>query len=107
LKVWDINTKNLIKERDTGSEICSIISSQLTNDILTGHGYKSNAICVWRTKNLKRSCKLEHHESRVLSLHLGPESKSFVSVSPDETMCFWSLMEQKTTESSKNSEIFS
>lgn len=92
LKVWNLNTKSLIQEKNTGSQICSIFSAKHTNDIYTGHGHPSNSINVWRVKGLKKVVSLKEHSKRVLYLEQSPSGERFLSASPDETMCFWSTL---------------
>lgn len=66
LKVWNLSTKELIQERQTNSQICSLIAAKNTNDIFTGHGHPNNQLGIWRVKNLKRVAQIKQHSERVL-----------------------------------------
>lgn len=90
LKSWNTNTKKMICERDTGSQICSIITGLNSNDVYTSHGYPGNFVQVWRAKGLKKVTKLNQHEERVLSMALSPKGDQFITASADETLCYWS-----------------
>lgn len=83
LKAWNTQEKKLLYERNTGSQICSIVTGSKTNDVFTCHGYPDNLVNVWRAKGLKRVSKLKHHEERVLSLALSPDGESMISASAD------------------------
>lgn len=89
LKIWSVQQSDPIFERDTGSQICCLAFSKLTNDVITGHGAPQNEISFWRTNGLKKVGSIFGHSARVLNLGLIEKGTSLVSVSADETMRFW------------------
>ena len=95
IKTWNVRTRELIQERDTGSQVCSLVFSKLTNDIISAHGYPSNEITVWRANGLKKVGSIYGHLERVLYLKLSPCASTVVSCSGDETLRFWKLYENK------------
>jgi cell division cycle 20-like protein 1 (cofactor of APC complex) len=91
LRIWDLNKKKLVCEKDTGSQICNLVFSKLDNEIITSHGFSNNEINIWNLKSLDNVCKLTGHTSRVLYLAISPEGKYVVSGAGDETLRFWDL----------------
>ena len=91
IRTWDMTTGNVIDLRDTGSQVCSLLFSQLTRDVITTHSDFSNEICVWRTSKLKKVGSMTGHEERALSLCLSPDKSTILTASSDETMRFWKL----------------
>ena len=91
LNIWNSNTKELIGSRDTSSQICSLVFSTLTNDVITSHGIPNNEINIWRTKGLKKVGSLVGHSDRVLYTALSPCGSNLLTGSPDETLRFWKL----------------
>lgn len=50
LKIWDTQTNNLIKEKNTESQICCLKYSKIENEIITSHGFSTNEINIWKEK---------------------------------------------------------
>ena len=95
LKTWNVRTRELINERDTGSQICSILFSKQTNDLITGHGYPNNEITIWRTNGLKKVGSINGHAERVLYLKLSHCGSTLISCAGDETLKFWKLYDNE------------
>lgn len=95
IRIWDVSSEALIDWRDTGSQICNLVYSHLTNDIITTHGYPNNEICVWRSQGLKKVGTMTGHEQRPLTLCLSPDKTCILTASSDESMRFWRLFEAK------------
>lgn len=91
LNIWNASTKENIHSRDTGSQICSLVFSTMTNDIITSHGAPGNEINIWRTKGLKKVGSLMGHSDRVLYTALSPCGTSLLTGSSDETLRLWKL----------------
>lgn len=93
IKTWNVRTKELIHERLTDSQVCSMVFSKHTNDLITAHGHPYNEINIWRANGLKKVGSLRGHNERVLYLNLSPCATTLVSCSGDETLRFWKLYE--------------
>ena len=108
LRLWDLNKKKLIFEKDTGSQICNLVFSKLDNEIITSHGFSNNEINIWNLKGLTNVSKLTGHSSRVLYLAISPQGRYIVSGAGDETLRFWDLnyKEQKKIGSNFNKSFF-
>lgn len=110
IRIWNVNDKKLVDCRDTGSQVCNVIFSKLTDELITTHGFSNNEICIWRTKGLKKLHTLSGHTSRVLYLAISPNGQNIVTGAGDETLRFWNLnyedensgLEKKRTSLSMN-----
>lgn len=91
IRTFDTKRETLVDERETDGQVCSILFSRVTNDLISSHGLPSNDISVWRTNGLKRVVQLAGHDVRPLHICLSPDATTLVSAAPDETLRFWKL----------------
>lgn len=106
LRVWDVSKKKLIIEKDTGSQICSLVFSKLSDEIITSHGFSNNEINIWKSRDLDKVCSLKGHTSRVLYLTLSPDGENIVSGAGDETLRFWNLGYKRSCQNSSFVDLF-
>lgn len=99
LKIWNINNSTKIKEVDTGSQICNIIWSKLTNEIVTSHGFSRFHLTCWDYETLSPIAILKGHTFRVLHLALSSDGSTIVSGAGDETLRFWKVFEKQGSKS--------
>lgn len=60
-----------MNEIDTGSQVCNLLYSPVSNELVTTHGYSLNQINLWKWGNngsLEKTESLMGHRSRVLYL---------------------------------------
>lgn len=107
LRMWNSNNKEIISSRDTGSQICSLVFSSLTNDVITSHGIPDNEVNIWRAKGLKKVGSLIGHTERVLYTALSPCGSSLLTGSPDETLRFWNLYNDDQSKERKRRSLLS
>ncbi|GAA6027288.1 hypothetical protein JCM8097_002561 [Rhodosporidiobolus ruineniae] len=94
---WDTKTKAMKEEVDTGSQVCDIVWSRTSDELVSAHGFGTkppyNCLNVWkhgtRGRPTERMATLKGHTYRALHLALSPDS--VVSASGDETLRFWSV----------------
>lgn len=91
IKLWDINTGMNKGGIDTGSQLCNMMWGMNSNELVTAHGYSSNAVAVWKLNPFKCITQLSGHLSRVLYLSMSPDGRSIVTGSGDETLRFWEI----------------
>jgi WD40 repeat protein len=91
IRTFDTNRNIMVDERETDGQVCSLLFSRLTNDLISSHGLPSNDLSVWRTNGLKRVVQLMGHDVRPIHICLSPDATMLVSASPDETLRFWRL----------------
>lgn len=95
IRVWNTNILSLECERNVEAQVCSIVYSKLTNDIVSGLGSDFNEIKMWRSKNLKLVGSMIGHTDRPLHLALSPDGSILATASPDETLRFWKIFDEK------------
>lgn len=96
IRTYDVSRSLLVDERETDGQVCSIVFSRLTNDLISSHGLPTNDISVWRTNGLKRVVQLMGHEVRPIHICLSPDGSTLISASADETLRFWRLFDNES-----------
>ena len=89
LRFWNTLTNTQLACLDTGSQLCSLMFSKNTNEIVSTHGYSQNEIVIWKYPTLERVATLSGHFHRVLYLAMSPDGESIVTGAGDETLRFW------------------
>ncbi|TKX27531.1 WD domain-containing protein 3 [Elsinoe australis] len=89
---------NLIRSHDTGSQVCNLMFSTLTNEIVSTHGYSQNAISIWKYPSMSQVVSLTGHTYRVLYLSMSPNGDTIVTGAGDETLRFWDVFGGKAKE---------
>lgn len=105
IKAWNTARDKLLFSRETEGQVCALLHSQLTSDVISARGGNENEIEVWRANGLKRVGSLSGHTERPLYLAWSPEGDVLLSVSSDETMRFWQVY--RTQRKSRNYDDFS
>ena len=95
IKSWNVAKEKMMFSRDIEGQVCAMIYSQLTNDVITAKGNPQNDIEVWRSNGFKKVGNLLGHTERPLYLAWSPDGTVLLSVSSDETMRFWQLYKNK------------
>lgn len=97
LKVWDIQTCELIESINTNSQVTCLKSSQSTSELVSAHGYDDNNLMVWDTssKKMRKIAVLGGHTQRVLHLGLSPNGQNVISGAGDQTLRFWKVFPSK------------
>jgi len=93
IKTWDCVDNKCLRAVDTGSQVCNILFSKDGKELVSAHGYMSNAISVWNSSNLARIGAFLGHYNRVLHLAMSPDGESVVTGAGDETLKFWKLFQ--------------
>ena len=101
IKFWNTKAGVEVNSIDTGSQVCNLMWSKSSNEIVSTHGYSDNAIVVWKYPSLKKMATLTGHSLRVLYLAMSPDSETVVTGAGDETLRFWKLF-PKTNKQSVN-----
>ena len=58
IKTWSTIEMNCQNSRDSGSQVCNMLFSTSTNELVTTHGYSLNSINVWDAKNMNKMATL-------------------------------------------------
>lgn len=76
---------------ETGSQVCNLLFSKNSNELVSTHGYSDNAIVVWKYPSMKKVATLTGHSLRVLYLAMSPDGETIVTGAGDETLRFWKV----------------
>ncbi|KNZ71399.1 Fizzy-related like protein [Termitomyces sp. J132] len=83
----------MLNELDTGSQVCNLIWSLTSHELVSTHGFSSttaqNQICIWKYPALTMVASLTGHTNRVLYLAMSPDGETIVTGAGDETLRFW------------------
>lgn len=94
IKVWNTLTGNRINNVETGSQVCNLIWSKNSNELVSTHGYSRNQIIVWKYLSMQQIAQLTGHTYRVLYLSMSPDGETIVTGAGDETLRFWNVFEK-------------
>ncbi|KAG5417001.1 CDH1 [Candida metapsilosis] len=103
IKTWNTLTGNMIHDVDTGSQVCNLIWSKNSNELVSTHGYSRNQIIVWKYPSMQQIAQLTGHTYRVLYLSLSPDGETIVTGAGDETLRFWNVFEKNKNSDSPSS----
>ncbi|TKA23293.1 hypothetical protein B0A50_07350 [Salinomyces thailandicus] len=87
-------TPHLLRSHDTGSQVCNLLFSHLTPELVSTHGYSQHAINIWKYQpsfSLSPVVSLTGHTYRVLYLAMSPDGSVIVTGAGDETLRFWDV----------------
>ena len=83
IKFWNTLDGTLLDSIDTGSQVCNLMFSKNTKEIVSTHGYSNNEITVWKYPSLQKMTTLTGHSSRVLFLAMNPSGETIVTGAGD------------------------
>ena len=85
----------MIKEVDTGSQVCNLSWSKNSDEIISTHGYSQNQIVIWKYPRMEQVVSLTGHTFRVLYLAMSPDGQTVVTGAGDETLRFWKIFNRR------------
>ena len=91
IRFWNTTNFEPILKVDTGSQVCNLVFSKSSNELVSTHGYSLNQINVWKLPNMQKIKTLTGHSFRVLYLSLSPDGQSIVTGAGDKTLKFWNI----------------
>ncbi|KAI9568894.1 WD40 repeat-like protein [Boletus coccyginus] len=99
IRFWNTFTGTMLNELDTGSQVCNLIWSHTSHELVSTHGFSSttaqNQICIWRYPSLSQVASLTGHTHRVLYLAMSPDGETIVTGAGDETLRFWNAFPRR------------
>ncbi|PFH48551.1 hypothetical protein AMATHDRAFT_5693 [Amanita thiersii Skay4041] len=99
IRFWNVSTGSMLNELDTGSQVCNLIWSMTSHELVSTHGFSStiaqNQICIWKYPTLNMVASLTGHTNRVLYLAMSPDGETIVTGAGDETLRFWNAFPKK------------
>ena len=91
IKVFNCDSNKIIKNVETGSQVCALLWNEKEREIISSHGFNKNQITIWNYQKMRKICELKGHMSRVLYLTMSPDNNNICSGSGDETLRFWKI----------------
>ena len=73
----------------TASQVCNMVWSPHTNDLVTTHGFSEHQVLRWSYPRLQTTGIMSGHQQRVLHLCISPDGQTVVTGSADQTLRFW------------------
>lgn len=107
IKFWNTLDGSLLDSIDTGSQVCNLMFSKNTKEIVSTHGYSNNEITIWKYPSLQKTATLTGHSSRVLFLAMSPSGETIVTGAGDETLRFWNAFPSKASKETRPSGLSS
>ncbi|RDB20729.1 Fizzy-related [Hypsizygus marmoreus] len=99
IRFWNTINGSMLNELDTGSQVCNLIWSLTSHELVSTHGFSSttaqNQICIWKYPTLNMVASLTGHTNRVLYLAMSPDGETIVTGAGDETLRFWNAFPKK------------
>ncbi|XP_060077405.1 uncharacterized protein LOC132556958 [Ylistrum balloti] len=97
IRLWNINTGNMVGEILTQSQICGMLWSEEYHELVSSHGQtkaegnETNDLILWEEKDFyfEPVAKLQQHIGRPLHLAMSPDKTHIASVGADEHICLW------------------
>ena len=102
IRFYNADTKSVIGEYNTGSQVCQILWNKYEKEIISSHGNSKNSICVWTYPKMNKIAELNGHLSRALYMAISPDGCTLVSGSSDETLRFWNINERDKIKKKNN-----
>ena len=91
IKIYSCDSNKLLKNINTGSQVCALLWNQKEKEIISSHGYNKNQIIIWNYEKNKKISELKGHMNRVLYLAISPDETLICSGSGDETLRLWRI----------------
>jgi len=85
-----------------GSQVCCLMFSKVSQELVSTHGYQLNEINLWRLPNFSKVATLTGHTSRVLYLAMSADGSTIVTGAGDETLRFWNIFPGRNESRRKN-----
>jgi WD40 repeat protein len=95
IKIYSCDCNKLIRNINTGSQVCALVWNEKEKEIISSHGYNKNQIIIWNYEKNKKICELKGHMNRVLYLAKSPDERFICTGSGDETLRFWKINDEK------------
>lgn len=101
MRFWNTTSGACLNTIDTHSQVCSILWSRHSKELVSSHGFSQNQLIVWKYPSMTRIAELTGHTSRVLHMAMSPDGSTVVSAAGDETLRFWRIFDLAQTKQHK------
>jgi len=101
IRFFNTTSGQCLNAVDTKSQVCSLVWSKHSKELLSAHGFSQNQLTVWKYPHMTQIANLTGHTSRVLHTAISPDGTTVCSAAADETLRFWKVWDpaapKKTT----------
>jgi cell division cycle protein 20 (cofactor of APC complex) len=91
IRFWNTQTGQLMHTVDTKSQVCSLLWSKKSKELVSSHGFSQNQLTLWKYPSMTKVTELTGHTSRVLHTAMSADGSTIVSAAADETLRFWKV----------------
>lgn len=98
IRLWNTLDESSLVHTETQGQVCSLLFSRNTNELVSVHGYCVNQVLLWKSPSLSRMGVLTGHTNRVLYMSLSADGSNLVTGAGDETLRFWRLFPIRDTQ---------
>ncbi|KIK60513.1 hypothetical protein GYMLUDRAFT_167917 [Collybiopsis luxurians FD-317 M1] len=95
IRFWNTTTGTLINEINTQSQVCNLVWSTNSHELVSAQGYSTATapyqVCIWQYPSMRLVTSLAGHSDCVQYLALSPEGDTIVTGSADQTVRFWNV----------------
>ena len=98
IKFWNARVGIVKKSVLTSAQVCSLVWNPHQPELLSGHGYGGNKLCLWTFPSVV--CVQEfplRSDVRPLNMSLCPEGSQVCVANSDETLKFWAMFTPHNT----------
>lgn len=89
IKVWNINNGNILRDKNTKTQITSLIWSKCSKEIISSHGHPKNQLTIWNYEQMTKVCELFKHSDRILKMVISPNQQMIASAGADQKVVLW------------------
>lgn len=91
IKIFNCDTSKVLKNVETGSQVCCLLWNKRERELISSHGYQKNQITIWNYQYMKKVTELKGHRCRVLYMTMSPDESTICSGAGDESLRFWKI----------------
>lgn len=101
IRSFNLMTNEMMQCIDTGSQVCSLMFSRTTQELVSSHGFPHNHLAVWSWPSLQPLASLTGHTCRALFTTMSPCGQFIASGAADDTLRFWNVFPAKSAPSNQ------
>ncbi|XP_021928902.1 fizzy-related protein homolog [Zootermopsis nevadensis] len=105
IRFWNTLTGQPKQFVDTGSQVCNLIWSKHSSELVSTHDTLKNHIRIWRYPRMSQVASLTGHSSAVPYVAVSPDGEDIVTGAGDETLHFWKVFDRDRSQKEKKSSV--
>ena len=97
IRIWNAGLGTQTKCVDTNSQVCALQWNPVYKELVSSHGFSNNQLILWSYPSMRKIKEFHGHTARVLHMSQSPDRSTIVSASADETLRFWEIFGNPST----------